>query len=119
VLRTRSPPAGVQYLTDEVRRGNLTVSVTATGALEPLTQINVGTETSGIVDRVAVDFNAHHPHRSEPDSRPVMHAEECALRVATGPRRARLDAARSRYRTPVLSVRDGAEACHRRQPGRG
>jgi HSP20 family protein len=25
----------------------------------------------------------------------------------------------SRYGTPVLSVRDGAEACHRRQPGRG
>jgi HlyD family secretion protein len=47
----------VRYLTEEVRRGDLTVAVTATGVLEPLTQVNVGTEISGTVETVAVDFN--------------------------------------------------------------
>jgi HlyD family secretion protein len=56
-MRTQQP--GIQYVTHEVRRGNLTVTVTATGVLEPLTQVNVGTEISGIVDRVAVDYNDH------------------------------------------------------------
>jgi HlyD family secretion protein len=55
----RGQEAAVQYRTDEMRRGNLTVSVTATGVLKPVTQVNVGTEISGIVDRVTVDFNDH------------------------------------------------------------
>jgi HlyD family secretion protein len=59
LLRMRTQQPGIQYVTHEVRRGNLTVTVTATGVLEPLTQVNVGTEISGIVDRVAVDYNDH------------------------------------------------------------
>jgi HlyD family secretion protein len=47
----------VAYRTEEVRRGSLTVTVTATGALEPLTKVNVGTEISGSVDTVCVNFN--------------------------------------------------------------
>jgi HlyD family secretion protein len=56
-MRTRSQEAAVGYRTEEVRRGSLTVAVTATGVLEPLTQVNVGTEISGIIERVAVDYN--------------------------------------------------------------
>jgi HlyD family secretion protein len=59
LVRARGQEAGVQYRSDVVRRGALTVSVTATGVLKPLTQVNVGTEISGIVDWVAVDFNDH------------------------------------------------------------
>lgn len=58
-LRTRGQEAGVQYRTEDVRRGSLTVAVTATGVLEPLTQVNVGTEISGIIETVAVDYNDH------------------------------------------------------------
>jgi HlyD family secretion protein len=56
-LRTRGQEAGVQYRTEDVRRGSLTVAVTATGVLEPVTQVNVGTEISGIIETVAVDYN--------------------------------------------------------------
>lgn len=59
LLQTRRQEAAVQYRTALVQRGNLTVMVTATGVLEPLTQVNVGTEISGIVDKVAVDYNDH------------------------------------------------------------
>lgn len=47
----------VQYDTVEVTRGDLTVTVTATGILQPLNQVDVGTEISGTVEKVEVDFN--------------------------------------------------------------
>jgi len=42
-----------------VTRGDLTVMVTATGVLEPVNQVEVGTEISGTVKSVEVDFNDH------------------------------------------------------------
>ena len=47
----------VQYQTARVQRGNLTVTVTATGTLQPTNQVDVGSELSGIVKSVDVDFN--------------------------------------------------------------
>lgn len=48
---------GVQYETAAVRRGNLTVTVTATGTLEPTNQVEVGIEVSGTIRTVEVDYN--------------------------------------------------------------
>lgn len=60
VVRFR-PGAGaeatIQYQTAPVTRGTLMVTVTATGELKPLTQVNIGTEISGVVESVPVDFN--------------------------------------------------------------
>ena len=50
---------GVAYRTASVERGALTVSVSATGTLQPLNQVQVGGEISGIVRAVAVDYNDH------------------------------------------------------------
>jgi HlyD family secretion protein len=47
----------VQYKVQEAQRGDLTVTVTATGVLEPTNQVDVGSELSGIIKTVAVDFN--------------------------------------------------------------
>ncbi|HYN78026.1 MAG TPA: efflux RND transporter periplasmic adaptor subunit, partial [Lamprocystis sp. (in: g-proteobacteria)] len=47
----------VRFRTATVERGDLTVKVTATGQLQPVTQVEVGTEVSGTIDRVEVDFN--------------------------------------------------------------
>ena len=49
--------ATVQYKTQEATRGNLVVTVTATGNLEPINQVEVGSEQSGIVKVVNVDYN--------------------------------------------------------------
>jgi HlyD family secretion protein len=46
-----------QFVTDSVRQGPLRVTVTATGTLQPTNQVDVGSEVSGIIDRVLVDFN--------------------------------------------------------------
>jgi HlyD family secretion protein len=47
----------IRYKTQEVQRGNLTVTVTATGTLEPTNQVDVGSEVSGIIEIVEVDYN--------------------------------------------------------------
>lgn len=47
----------MQYRTQEARRGDLVVRVTATGTLEPTNQVEVGSEISGIVKTVEVDYN--------------------------------------------------------------
>lgn len=47
----------IQYKTEPVQQGNLVVTVEATGNLEPINQVEVGSELSGIVKSVEVDYN--------------------------------------------------------------
>jgi len=47
----------VRYATDEVERGNLTVTVSATGKLAPTNQVTVGSQLSGQVIKVLADVN--------------------------------------------------------------
>jgi HlyD family secretion protein len=48
---------GPRYETEPVARGDLTVTVTANGTLQPTSAVNVGSELSGTVARVLVDIN--------------------------------------------------------------
>jgi HlyD family secretion protein len=47
----------VSYKTTEVKRGDLLLNVTATGTLQPVSQVDVGSELSGTLASVEVDFN--------------------------------------------------------------
>ena len=49
--------AAPRYATERARVGTLVVKVAATGNLQPINQVDVGSELSGIVDRVFVDIN--------------------------------------------------------------
>ena len=49
--------AAPTYVTTELRKGNLTLSVSANGTLQPTRSVNVGSELSGTVKRVLVDVN--------------------------------------------------------------
>jgi HlyD family secretion protein len=57
-LRASRPEPPSPYQLATVERGTLTVTVTATGELKSLTQVNIGTEISGVVESVNVDFNS-------------------------------------------------------------
>lgn len=57
-LRPGNDPAVLRYLTEPVTRGNLTVTVSATGNLQPTNQVDVGSELSGTVQSVFVDDNS-------------------------------------------------------------
>lgn len=52
-----SSPTELKYETAEVRQGDLIVNVTATGTLQPVNQVDVGTEISGTVESLSADFN--------------------------------------------------------------
>ncbi len=47
----------VSYKTAEVKRGELIINVTTTGTLQPVSEVDVGTELSGTLATVEVDFN--------------------------------------------------------------
>lgn len=49
---------GVQYRTGKIERGPLTSAVAATGAVSPVTQVTVGTQVSGQIKELYVDFNS-------------------------------------------------------------
>ena len=48
----------VVYETATVDRANISNSVTATGSIEPVTDVEVGTQVSGIIDRLYADYNS-------------------------------------------------------------
>jgi len=48
----------ISYSTEKVTKGDISTSVTATGTIEPVTEVEVGTQVSGIIDKIYVDFNS-------------------------------------------------------------
>jgi HlyD family secretion protein len=40
------------------KKANVTTMVTATGTIEPITQVEVGTQVSGVVEKIFVDYNS-------------------------------------------------------------
>ncbi len=52
-----SAASKIEYITKEVEKGTLTITVSATGNLEPLNKVDVGTEVSGTIEEVFADYN--------------------------------------------------------------
>ncbi len=48
----------VDFSTENVSRGTVANSITATGTIEPVTEVEVGTQVSGIIDKIFVDYNS-------------------------------------------------------------
>jgi HlyD family secretion protein len=49
---------GPSYTTEKVQRGDLTQTVTATGTLNPVVNVTVGSQVSGRICKLNVDFNS-------------------------------------------------------------
>ena len=58
-LSSRSTSGTTAYTTAPVTRGDLTVTVTATGTVQPTNQVDISSERSGTVASVDADFNDH------------------------------------------------------------
>lgn len=56
-VRMGGSDADVRYITAEVERGDLAVTVTATGTVEPTNLVEISSELSGMISTVEVDFN--------------------------------------------------------------
>ena len=55
-FKEKSSPIMLQ--TQRVEKGSLTTEVTATGSVEPVDEVEVGTQVSGIIRKIYVDFNS-------------------------------------------------------------
>mgnify|MGYP002520704638 FL=1 len=58
LLSGKKDKAALQFDTTKVEAGNITKSITATGTIEPVTSVTVGTQVSGIVSKLFVDYNS-------------------------------------------------------------
>ncbi|MDO8768347.1 MAG: efflux RND transporter periplasmic adaptor subunit [Burkholderiaceae bacterium] len=54
----RQAAGDVQYRTGKLERGSLQASVSASGQVNPVTQVSVGTQVSGQIKELYVDFNS-------------------------------------------------------------
>lgn len=60
LLRKRSSqPEAPRYLTGQVTRGDVREVVETTGTVQPMLQVQVGSQVSGRVSRIFVDFNSN------------------------------------------------------------
>ena len=59
VWRAMTGTAAPTYVTQKIGFGDLAVTVSATGTLQPRNQVDVGAEVSGKIDNLYVDFNDH------------------------------------------------------------
>ncbi|WP_235185890.1 efflux RND transporter periplasmic adaptor subunit [Methylomarinum vadi] len=94
----------VRYQTETVTRGDLTVTVSATGTLAPLNEVEVGIEVSGTIKSVEVDYN----DRVEVGQVLAM-LDTTRLEAQALQARAALEAARARVRQAQATARE-AEA---------
>ena len=54
----------VSYSTEPASKQNISTTITATGTIEPVTEVEVGTQVSGIIDKIYVDYNSE-VHRGQ------------------------------------------------------
>lgn len=54
----KNAPSVTSYEIAIVTRGSLSNTVTATGTIEPVKQVEVGTQVSGVIQKIYVDFNS-------------------------------------------------------------
>ena len=50
---------GAAYVTAEVRKGDIVQKITASGTINPISTVNIGTQVSGIIEEIYVDFNSN------------------------------------------------------------
>lgn len=93
------PTNGIQYITEPVTRDDLTVTVTATGAVQPTNEVEVSSELSGIVRNVLVDYNS-----KVEIGQTLAELDTDKLKASVDSSRAKLTAARAKVREAEATV---------------
>lgn len=50
---------GIKYKTEAIKKGNIEAIVSTTGTVNPVTLVEVGSQVSGRISKIYVDFNSH------------------------------------------------------------
>jgi len=96
------------FETSKATRGSIVNTVTATGTLEAITSVVVGTQVSGIVEKLYVDFNT--PVKK---GQILAELDKTSLRSSVQQSLATLENARRRWSTR-LQIMSGARLCMRK-----
>jgi HlyD family secretion protein len=94
-----------QYRTARVERGDIAMSVSATGTLNPVTTVQVGAQVSGMIAKLFVDFNAvvH-------EGQAIAQLDQATFRAKLTEAEARLETARAEVKNAVANVRQARAA---------
>lgn len=98
------------YITEAVQRGDLSLSITATGNLEPTNEVTVGSELSGIVLEVLVDTNDH-----VTKGQPLAKLDTSKLAQQTESSRANLNASQAQVAQAEATLKESKAALARLQ----
>ncbi|MDR3393489.1 MAG: efflux RND transporter periplasmic adaptor subunit [Parasulfuritortus sp.] len=98
---SRAAKAAPSYTTQAVTRGNLTLTVTANGTLQPTRSISIGSELSGTVLKVNVDVNDQ-----VRKGQVMVELDTAKLRDQILRSRASVDVARSKVAQTVATVNE-------------
>ncbi|MBO7509333.1 MAG: efflux RND transporter periplasmic adaptor subunit [Alphaproteobacteria bacterium] len=83
-------PKRIEYVTVNVSRGDIRHVVTATGEINPVNTVNVGSQVSGTIEDIFVDYNSR-VHKGDL----LLKIEPSVLQATVDETRAALDAAKS------------------------
>jgi len=89
----------VHYKTASVSRGLLSITVTATGTLQPVNQVEVGSEISGTIKSVLVDFNDR-----VKQGQVLAHMDTDQLQAKVNQAKASLDLARAQVKQSEATI---------------
>jgi len=98
----------LQYKTEPATRGDLVVTVTATGNLAATNQVDVGSELSGIIKTVAVDYND-----VVTAGQPIARLDSAKFAAAVGKSKAEVASAEAGYLEAVATRKEKEKTLQR------
>jgi HlyD family secretion protein len=105
-----APRNGIAYVTEPAMRGDLTVTVTATGSVQPTNQIDISSELSGTVRSVLVDYNS-----AVLEGQKLAELDAEKLHAILDSSRARLVAARAKREEAAVTLRETTREYERKK----
>ena len=102
--------AAPRFVTQEVSKGNITLTVTANGTLQPTRSVNIGSELSGTVRRVLVDVNDQ-----VSKGQLLVELDTAKLQAQVARSRASVDAAQARLAQTQATVKEARANAARMQ----
>ena len=93
--RYSSPESNAGYVTDTIDRGSIVSTVTATGTVNPVSTVQVGTYVSGPIRAIDVDYNS-----------PVRKGQRVA-NIDPAPFQVKVDQAQANLARTRLAIKQG------------
>jgi HlyD family secretion protein len=94
-------PNGARYRIARVERGSIVTHVSATGTLNPVITVQVGTQVSGTIAKLFADFNA-----VVQEGQPVAQLDQATFRAKLSEAEARLENAQAEVKNAMANVRN-------------